>query len=153
MRFVCGEGLGVSVADLAHFMGLLWTCHWILCGMREVCMRWGVGWILCGTRGLCVVGGGMKGWGDYAGDVREVCGVYCVQWNRMVWVEPFYVGVNYYFLPPPPPPRPPSIIPEVPLDLLDKLLTLDPSKRYTAQQSLQHPFLRNVDKCKVSPPE
>ena len=46
-----------------------------------------------------------------------------------------------------------STIPEIPLDLLDKLLTLDPTKRYTAQQSLQHPFLRNVDKYKVSPPE
>lgn len=47
----------------------------------------------------------------------------------------------------------PSIIPEGPLDLMDKMLTLDPSKRISAADSLKHPFLQGVNKHKITPPE
>ena len=46
-----------------------------------------------------------------------------------------------------------SMIPDVPLDLLDKMLTLDPAKRISAADSLNHPFLKTVDKQKIQPPE
>lgn len=39
-----------------------------------------------------------------------------------------------------------SLIPETPLDLLDKLLTIDPSKRLSSEEALQHPFLCDVNK-------
>jgi serine/threonine protein kinase len=45
------------------------------------------------------------------------------------------------------------MIPDVPLDLLDKMLTLDPAKRISAADSLNHPFLKTVDKLKIQPPE
>ena len=52
-------------------------------------------------------------------------------------------------------PLPPtrSSIPEVPLDLMDKLLTLDPAKRMSAAEALNHPFLKEVNKLSISPPE
>ena len=40
-------------------------------------------------------------------------------------------------------------IPDVPLDLLDKLLTLDPSKRLNATEALEHRFLAGVDKNNI----
>lgn len=45
-----------------------------------------------------------------------------------------------------------SYIPEVPLDLLDKLLTLDPKKRLSSEDALQHPFLDGIDKDVIPPP-
>lgn len=38
-----------------------------------------------------------------------------------------------------------TIIPDSPLDLLDKLLALDPSKRMNSEDALKHPFLAEVD--------
>ena len=46
-----------------------------------------------------------------------------------------------------------STIPEVPLDLMDRLLTLDPLKRMSAADALNHPFLRDVNKNDITPPE
>ena len=42
-------------------------------------------------------------------------------------------------------------IPNEALDLLDKLLILDPNKRLTASQALSHHFFRNFDPSKVLP--
>ena len=44
-------------------------------------------------------------------------------------------------------------IPESPLDLMDRMLTLDPSKRVSAAAALRHPFLAEVDASKIEPPE
>ncbi|XP_064401807.1 cyclin-dependent kinase 12-like isoform X2 [Halichondria panicea] len=44
-------------------------------------------------------------------------------------------------------------IPEQSLDLMDKLLTLDPCKRISATDALDHPYLKSVDKTKITPPE
>lgn len=38
------------------------------------------------------------------------------------------------------------------LDLFDRMLTLDPSKRITAEESLQHPFLKDIVCENISPP-
>ncbi|KAK3700498.1 hypothetical protein QZH41_015721 [Actinostola sp. cb2023] len=38
------------------------------------------------------------------------------------------------------------------LDLFDKMLTLDPSQRISADESLEHPFLKDLDPSKIIPP-
>ena len=43
-------------------------------------------------------------------------------------------------------------IPSLPLDLLDKMLSLDPSKRPTATDVLNHRWLQHVDMRKIPPP-
>lgn len=43
-------------------------------------------------------------------------------------------------------------LPPVALNLLDRMLILDPSKRITSEESLQHDFLKDVDPTKIAPP-
>ena len=44
------------------------------------------------------------------------------------------------------------VIPEPALELMDKMLALDPSKRISAEESLKHPFL-NINPAEITPPE
>lgn len=46
-----------------------------------------------------------------------------------------------------------SDLPKNALDLLDRMLTLDPSRRISSEETLMHPFLKNIDPQLVSPPE
>lgn len=43
-------------------------------------------------------------------------------------------------------------IPDKPLDLLDRMLTLDPEKRITASVALEHEYLRDVNPERIPPP-
>ena len=45
-----------------------------------------------------------------------------------------------------------SSLPADALDLLDCMLTLDPSKRITSAHALEHPFLKDVDVKQIAPP-
>jgi len=44
------------------------------------------------------------------------------------------------------------VIPEPALELMDKMLALDPSKRISAEESLKHPFL-DINPDGIPPPE
>lgn len=44
------------------------------------------------------------------------------------------------------------LIPEPALELMDKMLSLDPNKRITAEESLKHPFL-DINPAEITPPE
>lgn len=44
------------------------------------------------------------------------------------------------------------MIPSLPLDLLDKMLSLDPAKRPTAKEVLEHRWLQHIDMKKIPPP-
>ena len=44
------------------------------------------------------------------------------------------------------------VIPESALELMDRMLALDPSKRISAEESLKHPFL-DINPAEITPPE
>ena len=44
-------------------------------------------------------------------------------------------------------------LPTLAIDLLDQMLTLDPKKRFTAEEALSCPWLKNVDPDNMSMPE
>ena len=69
-----------------------------------------------------------------------------IEYSRHLWLLHLILTVSTLALFP-------SIIPEGPLDLMDKMLTLDPSKRISAADALKHPFLQGVNKHKITPPE
>ena len=43
-------------------------------------------------------------------------------------------------------------LPEDALDLLDQMLTLDPSKRASCEEALNHAFLKDVNPDEIEPP-
>lgn len=43
-------------------------------------------------------------------------------------------------------------IPEPALELMDRMLALDPNKRISAEESLKHPFL-DINPAEITPPE
>uniref|UniRef100_H2ZE76 Protein kinase domain-containing protein n=1 Tax=Ciona savignyi TaxID=51511 RepID=H2ZE76_CIOSA len=46
-----------------------------------------------------------------------------------------------------------SFLPTLAIDLLDQMLTLDPSKRFTAEEAINCPWLKNVDTKNMSMPD
>lgn len=44
------------------------------------------------------------------------------------------------------------LIPESALELMDKMLALDPNKRISAEESLKHPFL-DINPAEITPPK
>lgn len=44
------------------------------------------------------------------------------------------------------------VIPEPALELMDRMLALDPTKRISAEESLKHPFL-DINPAEITPPE
>jgi len=44
-------------------------------------------------------------------------------------------------------------LPQDALDLLDQMLTIDPSKRISCEKALQHEFLHNIIPESIEPPQ